>query len=80
MTNPPASPKPQILEIFPEGKEWWSGSGRLSFGPRGLASLVPSDLRRGDQSRQVPERLKPPCGVFSYSCRPRPVLIVVGQT
>jgi len=37
-------------EFGPNGG-WRPGSGRLSSGLRGLASLAPSDLRRGGQSR-----------------------------
>ncbi len=37
--------------IFWEGGYWRAGPGRLSSGLRGLASLAPSDLRRGGQGR-----------------------------
>ena len=53
MTNLPAAKNPRFLEGLLGRKERRSGPGRLSSGPRGLASLAPSDLRRGDQGRQV---------------------------
>ena len=58
---------------------WRAGRVRLSSSLRGLASLAPSDLRRGGHARGEREGQEAPLGVFSYSCRQRPVLIVVEQ-